>query len=91
MAEDGVNVEFVVPLLEPHLDVIMRDDLFAILQKLPDDYPRLTTPGHKPLYIADTPADRALLACLKQHGTVSSYDPNTSPIKVNRKRKPISQ
>ncbi|WNI13320.1 hypothetical protein RIU96_02410 [Corynebacterium sp. Z-1] len=91
MAEDGVNVEFVVPLLEPYLDVIMRDDLFAILQKLPDDYPRLTTPGHKPLYIADTPADRALLECLKQHGTVSSYDPNTSPIKVNRKRKPISQ
>lgn len=89
MAEGGVDAQYVVTLLESHFDVITRDSLFAILQNLPDDYPLLTTVGHKPLYIADTPADRALLECLKQHGTVSSYDPDTSLIKVNMKRKLI--
>lgn len=89
MAEGGVDAQYVVTLLESLFDVITRDSLFAILQKLPDDYPLLTTVGHKPLYIADTPADRALLECLKQHGTVSSYDPDTSLIKVNRKHKLI--
>ncbi len=87
MAQGGVSAQYVIPQLEPHLDTLARADLFAILQALEGDYPRLTTVGRTALHIANTPADRALLECLKQHGTVSSYDTDVSPIKVNRRHK----
>lgn len=87
MAQGGASAQYVVPLLEPHLGDIARADLFAILQALSGDYSNLTTVGRTSLHVANTPADRALLECLKSHGTVSSYDTSVSPIKVNRKHK----
>ncbi|MGO2655024.1 MAG: YobI family P-loop NTPase [Pseudoclavibacter sp.] len=87
MAHGGASAQYVVPLLVPHLDTFARADLFAILQALGGDYSRLTTVGRTALHVANTPADRALLESLKQHGTVSSYDADVSPIKVNRKHK----
>lgn len=87
MAQGGASAQYVVPLLEPHLEALARADLFAILQSLGGDYSKLTTVGRTALHIANTPADRALLERLKRHGTVSSYDPDVSPIKVNRKHK----
>lgn len=87
MAQCGASAQYVVPLLEPHLGDLARADLFAILQALGGDYSRLTTVGRTALHVANTPADRALLESLKQHGTVSSYDADVSPIKVNRKHK----
>ncbi|MGW9827573.1 antiviral immunity YobI-like NTPase [Brevibacterium pityocampae] len=87
MAQGGASAQYVVPLLEPHLGDLARADLFAILQALSGDYSSLTTVGRTALHVANTPADRALLECLKSHGTVSSYDTSVSPIKVNRKHK----
>lgn len=87
MAQGGASAQYVVPLLEPHLGDLACADLFAILQALGGDYSRLTTVGRTALHVANTPADRALLESLKQHGTVSSYDADVSPIKVNRKHK----
>lgn len=87
MAQGGASAQYVVPLLEPHLGDLARADLFAILQELGGDYSKLTAVGRTALHVANTPADRALLECLKQHGTVSSYDADVSPIKVNRKHK----
>jgi len=87
MAQGGASAQYVVPLLEPHLGDLARADLFAILQELGGDYSKLTAVGRSALHVANTPADRALLECLKQHGTVSSYDADVSPIKVNRKHK----
>lgn len=87
MAHGGASAQYVVPLLAPHLDTLARADLFAILQALGGDYSRLTTVGRTALHVANTPADRALLERLKQHGTVSSYDADVSPIKVNRRHK----
>lgn len=87
MAQGGASAQYVVPLLEPHLGDLARADLFAILQALGGDYSKLTTVGRTALHVANTPADRALLERLKQHGTVSSYNADVSPIKVNRKRK----
>lgn len=87
MAQGGASAQYVVPLLGPHLGDIARADLFAILQALSGDYSSLTTVGRTSLHVANTPADRALLECLKSHGTVSSYDTSVSPIKVNRKHK----
>lgn len=87
MAQGGASAQNVVPLLEPHLDVLARADLFAILQVLGGDYSKLTTVGRTALHVTNTPADRALLERLKRHGVVSSYDPDVSPIKVNRKHK----
>lgn len=87
MAQGGASVQYVVPLLEPHLEALARADLFVILQALGGDYLKLTTVGRTALHIANTSADRALLERLKRHGTVSSYDPDVSPIKVNRRHK----
>ena len=87
MAQGGASAQYVVPLLEPHLGDLARADLFAILQALSGEYSSLTTVGRTSLHVANTPADRALLECLKSHGTVSSYDTSVSPIKVNRKHK----
>lgn len=87
MAQGGASAQYVVPLLEPHLGDLAREDLFAILQALGGDYSRLTTVGRTALHVANTPADRALLERLKRHGTVSSYDADVSSIKVNRKHK----
>lgn len=87
MAQGGASAQYVVPLLEPHLGDLARADLFAILQELGGDYSKLTAVGRTALHVANTPSDRALLECLKQHGTVSSYDADVSPIKVNRKHK----
>ncbi|MEX3609842.1 DNA-binding protein [Rothia sp. LK2588] len=87
MAQGGTSAQYVVPLLEPHLDTLARADLFAILQALGGDYSKLTTVGRTALHITNTPSDRALLERLKRHGTVSSYDADVSSIKVNRKHK----
>ncbi|WP_087134047.1 DNA-binding protein [Micrococcus lylae] len=87
MAQGGASAQYVVPLLEPHLGDLARADLFAILQALSGEYSSLTTVGRTSLHVANTPADRALLECLKSHGTVSSYNTSVSPIKVNRKHK----
>ena len=87
MAQGGASAQYVVPLLEPHLGDLARANLFAILQAMSGDYSKLTTVGRTALRISNTPADRALLERLKQHGTVSSYDADVSPIKVYRRHK----
>lgn len=58
-----------------------------ILQSLGGDYTKLTSVGHDKPRIPNTAADRALLECMKLHGTVNSYDSHASPIKVNKKHK----
>lgn len=74
MAQGNVSAQQILLLLEPHLDVINRGQLFAILQSLDGDYPELTEVGRNRLRVPNTPADRALLERLKQENTVSTYD-----------------
>ncbi|WP_423464343.1 hypothetical protein ACO229_07230 [Promicromonospora sp. MS192] len=87
MALDGVDARYIVPLLEPHLASLGRDQLFTILQALSGDYPKLAEVGRDKPRIPNTHADRALLEHLKLEGIVGKYDDLQSPIKVNKKYK----
>ncbi len=87
MAQKSVSAQQIIPLLESHLGLISRDQLFTILQVLDGDYPKLTEVGRGKLRLPNTLADRALLERLKQEKTVSSYDDSKVVIEVNRKHK----
>jgi len=87
MAQENVSMAQILLLLQPHLGVISRDQLFIILQALDGDYPKLTEVGRSRLRVPDTLADRELLDRLRRERTVSSYDFNKGVIEVNRKRK----
>ena len=87
MAQTGVAAQQVIPLLEPHLALISRDQLFKVLLALDGDYPKLTEVGYDKPRIPNTPADRALLERLKRDGIVGKYDEEDSPIKVNKRYK----
>lgn len=87
MAEEGVVAELVIPLLQPHLESISRQQLFSMLRLLDGDYPSLTNVGYDKPRIPNTPADLALLERLTLEGIVGKYDAQESPIKVNKKYK----
>lgn len=87
MAEEGVAAELVIPLLQPHLESISRQQLFSLLRLLDGDYPSLTNVGYDKPRIPNTPADLALLERLTLEGIVGKYDAQESPIKVNKKYK----
>lgn len=87
MAQVKVPAHQIVVLLEPHLDLISRDQLFATLQALDGDYPDLTEVGRNKLRVSNTPADRALLERLKREGIVSTYDERNAMIEIHRRRK----
>jgi len=87
MAAGGVTAQQIVPLLEPHLTSIRRNQLFTVLTALDGDYPKLTTVGYDKPRVPNTRADRALLERLKRDGIVGKYDEQESPIKVNKKYK----
>lgn len=87
MAQGKVSAQHILLLLKPHLELISRDQLFAILQALDGDYPELTEVGRSRLRVPDTRADRELLGRLKRENTVSSFDDSKGMIEVYRKRK----
>ncbi|MFJ5162291.1 hypothetical protein ACIP6T_24335 [Pantoea sp. NPDC088449] len=87
MAQGGASTNFIILLLEPHLDSMSRELLFSILKLLGGDYPDLTEVGHDKPRIPNTPENRALLEHLRQEGIVGKYDVNESPIKVNKRYK----
>lgn len=87
MAQGGVSAQQVVPLLEPHLSSISRDQLFTILSALGGAYVELTAVGYDKPKIPGTAVDRALLGRLEQDGIVSSYEEHNGSIKVNKRHK----
>lgn len=87
MASQSVPSQYVVILLEPHLDVLGREQLFTILHSLGGEYAGLTSVGRDQPKIPNTRCDRALLERLKREGTVNSYDESASPIKVYKRHK----
>lgn len=87
MALGGVPAQYVVILLQPHLTSLGRDQLFTILQSLGENYSRLTSVGRDKPKIPDTAENRALLDALKPHGIVSTYKPEGSHLRVNKKHK----
>ena len=87
MAKVKIPAHQILLLLEPHLDLISRDQLFATLEVLDGDYPELTEVGRSKLRVSNTPADRALLERLKREEIVSAYDERNAMIEINRKRK----
>lgn len=87
LASNDVPAQDVIILLEPHLGTLSSDRLFAILNSLGGDYPKLTSVGWNKPKIPDTPANRALLEALKRHSIVNTYKPKGNLIKVNKKRK----
>lgn len=87
MAQQDISAQQILLLLEPHLDVVDRDQLFTILQALDGDYPKLIELGRRRLQVPNTLADRALLERLKREKTVSTYYDGKSMITVYRKRK----
>lgn len=87
LASSGVPAKDVIVLLEPHLQVLSSEQLFGILRSLGEDYPRLTSVGRDSPIVPNTPANRALLEVLKQHGIVSKYTPDAERIRVFKRRK----
>ncbi|WP_041790461.1 YobI family P-loop NTPase [Microlunatus phosphovorus] len=87
LAQGGVPAQQIVLLIEPHLGVMGRDQLFTILSALGDAYAKLTAVGYEKPKIPNTAADRALLERLKREGIVNSYDEREALIKVNKKHK----
>jgi len=87
MAKVKVPAQLILLLLEPHLDVISRDQLFTTLQRLGCDYPELTEVGRNKLRVSNTPADRALLERLKREEIVSTYYERNAMIEIYRRRK----
>lgn len=87
LAQGGVPAQQIVLLLEPHLGVMGRDQLFTILSALGGAYAKLTAVGYEKPKIPNTAADRALLERLKREGIVNSYDEREALIKVNKKHK----
>lgn len=87
MAQNSVSAPQIILLLESHLGLISRDQLFTILQALDGDYPKLTEVGRGKLRLPNTRADRALLERLRKEKTVSSYDDSKLTLEINRKHK----
>lgn len=87
MAQENVSAQLILLLLNPHLGVISRDQLFTTLQALDGDYPKLTEVGRSRLRVPNTLADRELLERLKRENTISTYHDSKGMIEVNRKRK----
>lgn len=87
MAQGGVAAPQVIALLEPHINVISRDQLLTILSALGGEYIKLAAVGYDRPEIPNTPANHALLERLKKLGIVNSYADSGSSIKVNKKHK----
>ncbi|KNC18158.1 DNA-binding protein [Pseudomonas sp. RIT-PI-a] len=87
MAQQNVSAQQILLILKPHLYLIGRDQLFAILRTLDGGYPELTCVGHCKLRVPDTLADRELLERLQREKIVSSYEVRKGVIEVNRRRK----
>lgn len=87
MAQEGVEAKEVILLLQPYLPSISSEELFATLNELDGDYPKLTEVGRKKLRVPKTPADRALLGRLKQENIVSKYNEHGSQIEIYRRHK----
>lgn len=85
LAQGGVPAQHIVPLLEPHLKVIGRDQLFTILSALGGGYEKLTTVGRDKPTIPNTSADHSLLKRLKDEGIVNSWKPEKGKIRVFKK------
>ena len=65
----------------------MDQDLFRILEYVGGDYAKLTDIGNGALFIPNTDKVVDLFECLKDCGTVSSYDLKGKDYRVNLKRK----
>lgn len=87
LASNEVPPHYVIHLLVPHLGAITSDQLFHILRSLGGDYLKLTSVGRDQPKIPNTPSDCALLDVLTRHGIVKTYNAETNPIKVNKRRK----
>lgn len=87
LASNGVPTHYVVRLLVPHLETVLSDQLFRILQSLDGDYPNLTSVGSDKPKIPNTTEDRMLLEKLKRHHIISTYSAGASSIKVYKRRK----
>ncbi len=87
MAESNVPAPDVVVLLHPHLQDLVDQDLFRILEYVGGDYAKLTDIGNGALFIPNTDKVVDLFERLKDCGTVSSYDLKEKDYRVNLKRK----
>lgn len=87
MAESNVPAPDVVVLLHPHLQDLVDQDLFRILEYVGGDYAKLTDIGNGALFIPNTDKVVDLFERLKDCGTVSSYDLKGKDYRVNLKRK----
>jgi len=85
LAAIGLPPLDVLALLEPHLDTLDQQVLFALIDALGADYSALTTIGKDRPQVPHTNAVLALLAALKRHGVVSSYKEDGNIIRVNKK------
>jgi hypothetical protein len=86
-ANAGVGPEVTVDLLEPHLGVLERDELFSILVLLGHGYADLTERGREKVRIPSSRGAGPLLAALERHAIVSSFIAEGAQIKVTRKYK----
>lgn len=87
LAASNASSDDVIVLLEPHLLMLPREELFSILQSMGGVYTQLASLGRGKLKLLDSPANIALLDMLKLHGIVSTYSRDGRDISINKKRK----
>lgn len=88
LAKNDIPADDVIVLLEPHLQVVPRNQLWDILERLGEPYDKLTIWGRDNPKIPDTPENHALLEALKEHGIVSKYTLDRNMLRVYKKHQP---
>lgn len=86
LAAEGVDVKFVLPLLQPHLLSLSLVELAPVLDSLGAKYRELTEANGKHPSIPNTDADRALADRLQTLGVVRSFSQRGAELKVNMRR-----
>lgn len=84
MAERCVEAEFILALLEAHLESISVDSLMSILVDIGSPYAELVDPNCSRVVIPDSVSGRALVRELTLSGLVSEYSVESGRIYVQR-------
>ncbi|MCB5190820.1 hypothetical protein LG198_08790 [Methylobacillus arboreus] len=87
LATHGISAVDVIVFLKPHLETILSEQLFAILQLLGAPYSQLTSVGQDQPKIPDTQGDRALAETLQSQGIVSKFTIDENMLRIYKKHK----
>lgn len=87
VAADRGDAGTVVTLLQPHLDTLDDERLFALLRTVGGPYAQLTAVGRDRPAVQETAANQALLRSLTGRGIVSTPEKKGTTLVVHKKHK----